>query len=264
MEVIHHDEGVEAALPAPRKPRAVKAAPVPMTPMEMLGTAVQRGASADEIAKLWDIAEKVRQQQAKQAFVSAMNRFKQDPPTIEKTRKAKVTSSKGAEASYAYKFANLADVCNAVIKSLSDVGISHSWASTQNNGTITMRCTLTHEMGHSESTELAAGLDLSGGKNNLQALGSTRTYLERYTLLDVCGLAVDDELDDDGASAGQSEQLGVEGQVSQLLKNARAMADKGSAHFGPFWRSCTEAQRRELSGEMKDFERRMAAAGGGK
>ena len=46
-----------------------------------------------------------------------------------------------------------------------------------------MTCQITHELGHSESVEMTAPPDDSGGKNTIQSIASTKTYLERYTLL---------------------------------------------------------------------------------
>lgn len=262
MNDIEHDGG-QALVPA-AKPKRRAPAPVSMSPMDMLAMAVQRGGGADELAKLWDIAEKVRQQQAHQAFVTAMTRFKQNPPTIRKTREADVRSRREGAASFAYKFANLADVCNAVVSSLSAVGIAHSWSTAQEGDTISVKCTLTHEAGHSQSTMLSAGLDLSGGKTTLQGLGSTVSYLERYTLLAACGLAVDDEQDDDGAGP-QNESRGPippdeRGTESQLLKNARVAAGHGHGEFQRFWKGCTEAQRRELAPHMKSINQLADAA----
>ena len=60
-------------------------------------------------------------------------------------------------------------------------------------------CKITHVKGHSEETTLSAPSDTSGSKNAIQAIGSTITYLERYTLLALTGLATS-EMDDDGKS----------------------------------------------------------------
>ena len=56
-------------------------------------------------------------------------------------------------------------------------------------------------MGHSESVTLDAFKEDSGTKNNIQAMGSSITYLERYTLFAATGLA-SEEQDDDGAGSG--------------------------------------------------------------
>ena len=55
-------------------------------------------------------------------------------------------------------------------------------------------------MGHQECTSLSAFPDESGGKNSIQAIGSTVSYLERYTLLSITGLSTQDQ-DDDGLSS---------------------------------------------------------------
>lgn len=62
-----------------------------------------------------------------------------------------------------------------------------------------MTCKITHIQGHSEETTLLAQPDASGSKNAIQAMGSTITYLERYTLLALTGLATHE--DDDGKAS---------------------------------------------------------------
>ena len=57
-------------------------------------------------------------------------------------------------------------------------------------------------MGHSEAVSIAGPLDDSGQKNGIQQIGSTITYLERYTLMAIMGLAAHDQ-DDDGIASGQ-------------------------------------------------------------
>lgn len=270
---------------------AAPLAPIATTPpesagMQLLRKAVDRGASVEELDKLITLADRLRAIDAHQAFTAAMVEFKKNPPTIEKTRNATVSSKReGArDANYAYKYANLADVCNGIVRQLAALGITHKHTFHQEGASITIKCTLTHLMGHSDSAQLTAHGDTSGGKNSLQGLGSTVTFLERYTLLGVCGLALDDELDDDGANgitAAERAELRTEAanmrrqtpqQVagakglkagpapSDLLEEARAKADKGHKVFGPYWRELSEAQRGQLMGEMANLTERANAA----
>ena len=61
---------------------------------------------------------------------------------------------------------------------------------------ITVTCILSHIEGHSESTTLSSIADGSGNKNSIQGIGSTVTYLERYTLTGVLGLtSADSDMD---------------------------------------------------------------------
>jgi hypothetical protein len=61
-------------------------------------------------------------------------------------------------------------------------------------------------MGHSERTTLSATADTSGSKNSIQAIGSTVTYLQRYTLLAAVGLAAGGDDDGQAASPGMANE----------------------------------------------------------
>ena len=78
--------------------------------------------------------------------------------------------------------------------------LSHRWNVHQDGSTITVTCYITHDMGHSVETSISAGADMSGGKNAIQAIASTITYLERYSLQAATGIAAL-EADDDGQGA---------------------------------------------------------------
>ena len=158
----------------------------------LIEVAVQRGAGIEELRALMQLEREYKQDRAREAFVSAMNRFKASPPQIEKNKEVKFGQTQ-------YKHATLDHVCDVVTKSLSQQGISHRWKVEQDKEWITVVCILTHELGHSEETKLVGCADNSGSKNSIQAIGSTVTYLQRYTLLAATGLAASNS-DDDGGS----------------------------------------------------------------
>lgn len=170
---------------------------VAVTPMQMLAHAMERGADLDQLQKLMDLQERWEASQARKAFVAAMAEFKADPPEILKRKKVSYTTSKGTTK---YDHATLADVCAAAIQGLAKVGISHRWDVKQDGGRVQVTCILTHQQGHNESVSMASGVDDSGGKNAIQAIGSAVTYLQRYTLLAATGLAARD-MDDDGKAS---------------------------------------------------------------
>lgn len=168
-----------------------------VTPMAMLQLAVEKGASVEQLERLMALQERYEANEAKKEFVAAMTRFKENPKVIEKNATVDFTSAKGRTH---YKHASLANVCDVIGPALSDVGISHRWETEQlENGAIRVTCFLTHARGHSEKVFLQAARDDSGNKNHIQAVGSTVTYLQRYTLLAATGMAVADQRDDDGA-----------------------------------------------------------------
>lgn len=174
------------------------------SPAEMIRLAVSGGADLDKLEKLLAIQERWEAGEARKAYHQAMSDFKATPPKIEKDKKVGYDGKTGGRVSYSH--ASLANVTDKINEALSHHGLSASWR-TKQNGKIEVTCRITHSKGHSEETMLSADADNSGSKNSIQALGSTITYLERYTLLALTGLATFD-MDDDAKSAEEVEKIG--------------------------------------------------------
>lgn len=214
-------------------PVAQDAVPAPtglavVTPMHMLQAAIERGADLTVLQQFMDLNDRWEANEARKAFVAAMAKFKANPPEILKAQRVSFKTDKGMTE---YTHAGLADVCTAATKGLAEVGISHRWEVKQEAAHITVTCLLTHAMGHSEVATMTASPDGSGGKNGIQAIGSTITYLQRYTLLSATGLAAK-EMDDDGASAGKKPDVISENQAADLA----ALADEVKADMAGFLR----------------------------
>lgn len=179
-------------------------------PASLIHAAISGNADLDKLEKLLILQERYEANEAKKAFVVAMAAFKANPPRIEKTKQVSFSTQKGVTE---YKHALLADAAEIINKELSKHGLSAGWKTSQSDGAITVTCTITHDMGHSESTSLTAKPDDSGGKNSIQAIGSTVSYLERYTLFSLTGLASHDM--DDDARKGETKYITPE-QCNQL------------------------------------------------
>lgn len=160
------------------------------TPAHLLNIAIEKGADLDKLEKLMDLQMRWEQSNARKAYHEAMAQFKANPPEIEKDKKVAYGNTK-------YNHASLSNVTAKINSELSKYGLSASWTTTQTDKGVTVTCKISHVLGHSEETSLTAGLDKSGAKNDIQALGSTISYLERYTILALTGLATS-EMDDDG------------------------------------------------------------------
>jgi hypothetical protein len=171
-----------------------------VAPKSILQMAIAQGADIDKLTKLLELQERWEANEARKAFHAAMAKFKDNPPKIGKNKHVKFTTQKGVTE---YDHSTLGHVVDQIAASLASVGMSHKWKTTQQGSNITVTCILTHELGHSEDTSLTAGADDSGGKNSIQAVGSTVTYLERYTLLAATGTACG--IDDDGRASEASD-----------------------------------------------------------
>lgn len=159
-----------------------------VNPMQLLSVAVSSGADIDKLTKLMDLQERWEANEARKAFTAAIAEFKRNPPDLVKDKQVAYGNTK-------YKHASLDQVTEKVAKALSAVGISHRYEIEQKEQ-IKVSCVLTHILGHSESTTLSAGADTSGQKNSIQAIGSTVTYLQRYTLLAAVGLSTGEDDND--------------------------------------------------------------------
>ena len=201
----------EAAIAlATQEPRALA-----ITPMQMLQIAVEQGADLDKLQKLMDLQERWEANEARKAYVAAINAFKVKPPTVKKNRHVRFGETE-------YDHATLDKVCEAIGPALSEHGLSHRWETTQTEaGLIRVTCVLTHELGHSERVSLQAGADQSGKKNSIQAIGSTVSYLQRYTLLAATGLATED-MDDDG---GRTDFITAEQKAELIALQQETKAD---------------------------------------
>jgi hypothetical protein len=163
-----------------------------VTPMHLLQVAMQtEGVDLDRLERLMLMQTQYEEKQAKKEYIVAMTDFKAECPVI-----AKLTPGQSN------KYADLATIAEAIDPLLSKNGLSYRWDQKQSldKKEITITCIVTHVGGHSEKTPLTAGMDTGGNKNAIQALGSSNSYLFRYTLNAALGLA-SKEMDDDGKEA---------------------------------------------------------------
>ena len=184
---------------------------VSVGPNAVVLMAMQKGYDPALIEKMMDLQDRHDKNEARKAYHEAMATFKANPPEIEKDRAVSYETQKGTTS---YKHATLANVTQKINRALSVCGLSAAWGTRQDNGTITVTCTVTHKLGHSENTSLTAQPDTSGSKNSIQAIGSTISYLERYTILALTGLATH-EMDDDGIGGGPEDFVSPE-QVKEM------------------------------------------------
>lgn len=181
-----------------------------LTPEQLLSIAVSKGVDTEQLKELAQLQREWKADRAREAFVRAMNEFRKETLTVEKTKAVRFKP----DGPVAYKHATLANAVDVVAPALGRHGLSHRWETKQDGTAITVTCVITHEMGHSIQNSLTASPDTSGSKNAIQAVGSTVSYLQRYTFLAITGLATKDQ-DTDGVPTGATID---ETQAAELQK----------------------------------------------
>ena len=167
-----------------------------ITPMEMLNLAVNQGADLDKLEKLMDLQQRWESSEGKKAFSAAMAGFQSQLGTILKTR-----------VGHNSNYADIDDIAKAIRPALDDAGLSYRFEQSQEALNITVVCIITHSAGHSEQTRFTAGADTSGGKNAIQSLASTVSYLRRYTLTGALGITTASDDNDGGRPSVTTEDL---------------------------------------------------------
>jgi hypothetical protein len=206
-----------------------------------------------KLEKLLDVKERYEREEARKQYVAAMAMFKQDPPKIIKDKHVSYPSSGGKTQ---YDHATLASVTGALGPALAKVGITYEWETSQTDR-ITVACILTHVGGHATRTVLSASPDQSGGKNAIQAVGSTVSYLQRYTLLAATGMATQDQ-DDDGQASEAIIGLPDEdpGDAAEASK-AKLSEAKSLPALTAVYNSLTAAQKKACDPQFKDRRREL-------
>ncbi|MCK4705862.1 MAG: ERF family protein [Gammaproteobacteria bacterium] len=171
-----------------------------LSPIQMIQQLKESGLEVSDMKEMLALQKEYEAHEAKKLYNIALAAFKAEDILIQKD--STVAYGEGDKFT-TYNHATLGNIVGIAVPFLSKHGFSHRWSMEQlEGGMIRVTFHLTHKGGHSEMTSLQSGADQSGGKNNIQAIASTVTYLERYTFLGGTGLATVDQ-DNDGADSAQ-------------------------------------------------------------
>ena len=154
------------------------------SPMALMQVAVSNGADADQLSKLMDLQERFESRQAEKSFNRAMSKFQSECPRITKSK-----------SGHNYKYAPLGDIQAQIKETAKHCGISWRWETkAQDAEKVTVSCIVTHDDGHSRTTDVTMFID-NGNKaqNKAQAIGAAITYGQRYSLIGALGISTADE-----------------------------------------------------------------------
>lgn len=175
--------------------------------------ATNKDADISKLERIMEMRDKERAWQCELEFNMAFAEMQPKLPPI---------PAKGKGHNNA-KYARKEDMNLLVNPILAEYGFSLSFVNNQANGFITTKAVLRHRRGHSISTELTLKDDTSGSKNVVQAVGSSQSYGERYTMKAILNLTIiGDITDDDGKASGElatdAQRTGIANLLYKLTK----------------------------------------------
>lgn len=201
-------ENVKPIRAVARRAAAVPAAPAVRTPMDIVAAALATG-NVEMYREAVALAKELDAIAARKDFDNAMADAKAKIPTIKRNREVD-SGGRGPK----YRFEDLAEIAKTVDPILSECGLNYRYNTAARPGEpITVTCIISHRSGHREETSMSAGPDNGPGRNAIQQIGSTVTYLQRYTLKAALGLAVSH--DDDGRTEPEPEAPAPEGSITE-------------------------------------------------
>ena len=163
-------------------------APPTTTLIDLLRAAVDKGADVATLERLAKLYESAEMAQQKKEFNSALADAKKELKPVIKDR------SVGSM----YKYETFAAIAEAVDPVLNAHGLFYTFPDGEavtDPTLVTVCCRLSHRNGYSVEATRTAKPDTGQNRNAVQAMGSTITYLQRYTLKAVLGLAVTQDQD---------------------------------------------------------------------
>jgi len=179
----------------------IEADPVAGTLALIERMAVNPDVDADKMQKLLDMNLKIMDRQAEIEFNQAFGRLSKKLPRIVKKGSVGYKDKKTDIVEEAFKFATYEAIDEKVRPLLQEEGFSLSYDTQERTGGgIVVTAILSHINGHSRTSSIPVALDNSGGKNNIQGMGSSSSYGKRYAMCNILNIVTVGE-DDDANSA---------------------------------------------------------------
>ena len=180
--------------------------------------------SVEKMDHILQMQELILDRRARMAFAEAIADAKAEMPAILKNKHVGFESKKEGAAKTDYWHEDFAEIAKTIDPILGKFGLSYRFRTVGKPGEpVTVTCIVAHREGHQEETTLTAPHDASGNKNPLQAIGSSVTYLQRYTLKAALGLAA--SRDDDAQSISNAMDMASPEQID-ALKAIAAKAER--------------------------------------
>jgi len=205
--------------------REIAAPAVPSGPMANAIAFLQAGGTMETLERMMAMQKEHNAMMAEQAYNAAFAAFKSEAIRVLKAKA--VTAGPLSGKSYA----ELHDVVDAVTPALSTHGLSTSWKITKDAPDwIEVTCMLKHVDGHAESVSMGGPPDSGGAKNKIQERASTVSYLQRYTLKAVCGVAEGGQDDDGNYGATEVDWLG-KAKIAESAKELQEIRRNGTKAY---------------------------------
>ncbi len=160
-----------------------------LTAEQLIVTAIEKGTPVATMERLLAMRDKIKAEQAKEAYVIAMSGFQSNCPQIVKTKEVKTKTGV-----VAYRYAPIESIVEQVKPYLEQYGFSFSNGMELLENGVKVSVKVTHKAGHSEVSEMTVPL---GNKTEImsasQVTAAAQTFAKRYAFCNAFGIMTADE-----------------------------------------------------------------------
>jgi hypothetical protein len=202
---------------------------IPMTPMDMLSSAIERGADIATIKELMALRKELELEESKQAFDGAMKDAQAEMVPVVKDKDNAQTKS---------KYASYAALDRAVRPIYTKYGFSLTFdtGNADDTSEVRMLCDVSRDGRYTRQYHIDMPADGKGAKGGdvmtkTHATGSATRYGMRYLLIMIFNIAIADKADDDGNAAAQ---LDYERVSEKQLADLRDLIEATGANLERF------------------------------
>lgn len=181
-----------------------------------------------KLEKIIELQERILRHQAKAAFDAAFAEMQPQIPTI--TERGEII----VEGRLRSKYATFEDIVEVTRPILARHGFAIRFRDEESDGKLRIVGILSHRNGHREEDAFLCAADPSGKKNDIQAIGSTRSYGKRYVLTSLLCIATRGE-DNDGKSRRSPKAPDAPEGYDSWLLDMTAVADNGMEALKRAW-----------------------------
>lgn len=158
-------------------------------PESLIRYAIDKGAGIETIERMMAVRDKLKAEWAKKEYDEALASFQNECPIIKKSK---------AGAKSAYYYAPFEDIISQTKDLIRKHGFSYRITSETKGQSIKAICRITHQAGHSETTEFEVPIDTRNTMmNEPQKFAGSRTFASRYAFCGGFGIVTMDS-DTDG------------------------------------------------------------------
>lgn len=179
---------VTTTTPAEVATRAEPTAPLAI--IDLFRLAIEKGVPVEALERLQALHERVSDRAAAAEFAAALASFQDSCPPISRASVGNITTKSGG--GYQYKYASLPEITRTVQPHLRDAGLSYSWDTVEEKGTLRVTCVLRHLNGHRESASFSVPIENTSGMSAQQKPAAAFRTCQRQTLISVLGLTTAD------------------------------------------------------------------------